>query len=147
MAHKAMIGGKAYEVSGGKTMVGGKVYSIANGKTMVDGKAYEVAFGPSEIQVTITGKGNASFSYITINGTKYVPNYDTTTVIIPVGTTINLYMRSIGAYTRTVTVNGEIVHTEKGGLNYDYKPNGSIVTINFAAGTTNFDITIKITEQ
>ena len=148
MAHKTMIDGKAYEVSGGKTMVDGKVYSIANGKTMAGGKAYEIAFGPGEIQVTITGKGNAVSAYITINGTKYVPNYDTTTVTIPAGTTINLYIRAMGgAYSRTVTVNGEIVHTEKGGLNYDYKPNGSIVTIKFAAGTTNYDITIEITEQ
>lgn len=148
MAHKAMIDGKAYEIGGGKAMADGKVYSIANGKTMVGGKAYEIAFGPSEIQVTITGKGYDGFSYITINGTKYVPNYNTTTVIIPAGTTINLYIRSMGGvYSRTVTVNGEIVHTEKGGLNYDYKPNGSIVTIKFAAGTTNYDITIEITEQ
>ena len=145
--HKALIDGNAYSISGGKAMVNGEVYDISYGKAMIGGEVYEIAFGPSEIQVTITGKGNAFSAYITINGTKYVPNYDTTTVTIPADTTINLYIRAEGAYSRTVTVNGEIVHTEKGGLNYDYKPNGSIVTIKFNATTTNYDITIEITEQ
>ena len=44
MAHKTLIGGTAYEISGGKTLVNGTVYSIKNGKTLVDGTAYEVGF-------------------------------------------------------------------------------------------------------
>lgn len=45
MAHKTLIGGTAYEISGGKTLVDGTAYSIKNGKTLVDGTAYEVGFG------------------------------------------------------------------------------------------------------
>jgi hypothetical protein len=44
MAHKTLIGGTAYEISGGKTLVNGTAYSIKNGKTLVGGTAYEVAF-------------------------------------------------------------------------------------------------------
>lgn len=44
MAHKTLIGGTAYEISGGKTLVDGTAYSIKNGKTLVGGTAYEVGF-------------------------------------------------------------------------------------------------------
>ena len=46
MAHKTLIGGTAYEITGGKTLVNGTAYSIDKGKTLVGGTAYEVAFGP-----------------------------------------------------------------------------------------------------
>ena len=45
MAHKALIGGAAYEISGGKTLVGGTAYSIDKGKTLVGGTGYDVSFG------------------------------------------------------------------------------------------------------
>ena len=44
MAHKTLIGGTAYEISGGKTLVNGTAYSIDKGKTLVGGTAYEVGF-------------------------------------------------------------------------------------------------------
>lgn len=44
MAHKTLIGGTAYEISGGKTLVNGTAYSINKGKTLVGGTAYEVGF-------------------------------------------------------------------------------------------------------
>ena len=106
MAHKAMIGGKAYEVSGGKTMVGGKVYSIANGKTMVDGKAYEIAFGGEMITVTISGTGGYNYCYVTINGTKY---YRSATLQIEPGTVISAYVGGLG--TKKITLNGKTVAT------------------------------------
>lgn len=45
MAHKTLIGGTDYEISGGKTLVDGTAYSISGGKTLVDGTAYEIGFG------------------------------------------------------------------------------------------------------
>lgn len=74
MAHKALIGGTAYEISGGKALVGGTAYSIDKGKTLVDGTAYEVGFGGD--MRTITLKENtwsdsytyAEISYRTPNG-------------------------------------------------------------------------------
>lgn len=44
MAHKTLIGGTAYEISGGKTLINGTAYSIKNGKTLVGGTAYDVGF-------------------------------------------------------------------------------------------------------
>lgn len=44
MAHKALIGGAAYEITGGKTLIDGTAYSIKSGKTLVGGTVYEVGF-------------------------------------------------------------------------------------------------------
>lgn len=48
MAHKTLINGTAYSVSGGKTLVNGTGYSIKNGKTLVGGTAYGIEFGEKE---------------------------------------------------------------------------------------------------
>lgn len=45
MAHKTLVNGASYEISGGKTLVGGTAYSISGGKTLVGGTAYEIGFG------------------------------------------------------------------------------------------------------
>lgn len=47
MAHKTLINGTAYEISGGKTLVNGIGYSIDKGKTLVGGTAYNISFGVS----------------------------------------------------------------------------------------------------
>jgi hypothetical protein len=67
MAHKALIGGTAYEISGGKTLVDGTAYSIKNGKTLVGGTAYEVGFGGEMAIVTLKGDmWSDSYSYAEI---------------------------------------------------------------------------------
>lgn len=45
MAHKTLIGGTAYEISGGKTLIGGTAYDIKGGKTMVGGTVRNISFG------------------------------------------------------------------------------------------------------
>lgn len=45
MAHKTLIDGTAYSISGGKALVDGTAYSIKNGKTLVGGTAYGIEFG------------------------------------------------------------------------------------------------------
>lgn len=60
MAHKTLIGGTAYEISGGKTLVNGTAYSIKNGKTLVGGTAYEIAFDKFfDLGTITTSQGNA----------------------------------------------------------------------------------------
>lgn len=49
MGHKTLIGGTAYEISGGKTLVNGTAYSIDKGKALVGGTAYEVGFAPKAL--------------------------------------------------------------------------------------------------
>lgn len=45
MAHKTLVNGTSYEISGGKTLVNGTAYSISGGKTLVGGTAYNIGFG------------------------------------------------------------------------------------------------------
>lgn len=45
MAHKTLIEGTAYEISGGKTLVDGTAYTITGGKTLVEGTEYAVGIG------------------------------------------------------------------------------------------------------
>ena len=44
MAHRNMVGGTAYDTTGGRALVDGTVYSIQKGKTMVDGTVREIGF-------------------------------------------------------------------------------------------------------
>lgn len=45
MAHKTLINGTSYEVSGGRTLVNGTGYGIAGGRTLVSGTGHDVSFG------------------------------------------------------------------------------------------------------
>lgn len=83
MAHKTLIGGTAYEITGGKTLVNGTAYSIDKGKTLVGGTAYEIGFGfpplsectPAQIQAAAESGQAANYWAvgdkigITLNGT------------------------------------------------------------------------------
>lgn len=42
MAHKTLVNGTAYEISGGRTLVNGTGYSIKGGRTLVNGTGYDV---------------------------------------------------------------------------------------------------------
>lgn len=44
MAHKTLISGTAYSVSGGRDLIGGTGYGCKAGKTLIGGTAYEVKF-------------------------------------------------------------------------------------------------------
>ena len=46
MAHKALIGGTAYNITGGKSLISGTSYNIAKGKTLIRGSEYDINFGP-----------------------------------------------------------------------------------------------------
>ena len=45
MAHKALIGGTAYNISGGKSLVSGTSYNIKGGKILIGGTGYSISFG------------------------------------------------------------------------------------------------------
>ena len=44
MAHKTLVNGTAYEITGGVTLVAGVSYSIKNGKALIGGTAYDISF-------------------------------------------------------------------------------------------------------
>lgn len=53
MAHKTLIGGTTYDITGGKTLVSGTSYSVKNGKVLIGGTAYDISFAkqyPAKVQ-------------------------------------------------------------------------------------------------
>ena len=44
MAHKTLISGTAYSVSGGRELIGGTGYGCKAGKTLIGGTAFDIAF-------------------------------------------------------------------------------------------------------
>lgn len=71
MAHKTMIGGTDYEITGGRTLIGGTGYEVAGGKTLIGGTGYDIEFGPRVIPVTITkGFSSTGGAYVSWPGTK-----------------------------------------------------------------------------
>lgn len=118
MAHKTLIGGTAYEVSGGKTLVGGTAYSIKNGKTLVGGTAYDVGF-LKDCTVSIKWNNHNAGSYVTIGGTKYSSSYITLSqeVVVPMGTEVVVTCTAVFSYGAKISFNGTTVkQTDKTGV-------------------------------
>ena len=57
MAHKTLISGTPYSMTGGTDLIAGTSYQIGGGRTLVNGTAYEIKFKPSEYTITLTGSG------------------------------------------------------------------------------------------
>ena len=72
MAHKTLIGGTAYKVSGGKTLVSGTSYSIKGGKTLVGGTAYDVSFAAGYTPLFEAGTLTTSYNFITGANRAYI---------------------------------------------------------------------------
>lgn len=102
MAHKALVGGTAYGISGGKTLVNGTAYSISKGKTLVNGTAYEIAFDSKENHVSSSGE--ILDSWAVISACTYLHYY------------------SLGNWKRFTTTSGITVTMEIIAFNVDYCP-------------------------
>ena len=110
MAHKALVGGTAYEIKGGRCLVNGTGYGIQKGRTLVDGTGYDIKFGPGTIPVTITNSGDANYCYVKINETKYW--LVTSGLEVEPGSTIELCLRARSSSVRGyIYVNGNAVKT------------------------------------
>lgn len=77
MAHKAMVGGTAYDITGGRCLVGGTAYSVKKGRTLVGGTGYDVNFGSAKIPVYLDGHTD-QLGYVVINGNQYYSGDGTT---------------------------------------------------------------------
>ena len=44
MAHKTLVGGTAYNITGGKSLVSGTAYDIKGGRTLISGTGYDIKF-------------------------------------------------------------------------------------------------------
>ena len=100
MAHKTLIDGTAYEISGGKTLIDGVAYSIDKGKTLVGGTAYEVGFGQLAT-ITVIGDSDG-LGYIEHNGIAYD---SAATFTANIGDTIYCYVGDADYY--GIVVNNE----------------------------------------
>ena len=144
MAHKTLIGGTAYEISGGKTLVGGTAYKIGKGKTLVGGTAHEITFVPSSITVNVTGSGSSSGSHIALTGTYITGNktgeydsykiYSETTVTMVTCTEIYVYVY-VRSGTVTITIDGVSVDTNSATnkAEYAFVPSSEVVNINLSS--------------
>ena len=86
----------------------------------------------AKIQVNITGRGDTSYCYVTINGTKYT---DTTTLEIEAGTEISVYATSNyadSAAIANIELNGITVASGDAGegASYSFTPDAAVVNIN-----------------
>ena len=68
MAQKVLIGGTAYELSGGKALKDGSAYSIKNGKTAIDGVAYNISLSN---KLSVDMQGSFAYTTVSINGVSY----------------------------------------------------------------------------
>jgi len=110
MAHKTLVGGTAYEVSGGKTLVDGTGYEIAKGRTLVGGTGYDIPFTKSYL-VRITGGWDiqaGSTCYVMIGGVTYNTDQE---LWVEEGTSIVVYC---GGTERLGSGNIRVISTDNG---------------------------------
>lgn len=134
MAHRTLINGTGYDISGGREMIGGTGYAKKGGRTLIDGTVYEIGFA-KKFTVTITGEFYATQygakGYVKIAGTSVpVGEYQ-----VESGTEIEVragYDFS-GRYNAAIYLNGNLISS---GQNNKYTFNATNDTkINFIAGT------------
>lgn len=138
MAHRNMVGGTAYDTTGGRALVDGTVYGIQKGKTMVDGTVREIGFS-APVTVTITNaSGATSGAYkgasITVDGNS-LGSFGTYT-----------YERIDQLTVRATGTQMSIKHNGEGVSNpYTFTPSTPVV--NIVLPTTFFYSTVEITTE
>ena len=63
MAHKTLIGGTAYTVTGGTSMVSGSTYKINQGTALIDGTKYYINFKDDKTYAMFYDNGDLVFQY------------------------------------------------------------------------------------
>lgn len=58
MAHKTLIGGTAYDITGGRTLVNGTGYNISKGRTLINGTGYDITFDKGGYAVSYRNTSN-----------------------------------------------------------------------------------------
>ena len=146
-AGASLVDGVSYGINGGKCMVGGTAYAITEGKTMVGGTAYLIGESVPGIPVTITGSGNASTCYATINGKKYTAA--TSGVEVFPGDVITLCIYSAGkGYNAYLYIDETRVATatnQTKTYNWTVPEGKETIDINLSAGSNYTNIRITTT--
>lgn len=142
MAHKTLVGGTAYEVTGGKCLVGGTAYSIQKGRTLVGGTGYDVSFGPSVIPVTIAGTGHSTYCRVEINGTQY--SAATSGIEVLPGSSISFRAAGSTSQPGHIRINGELVAQNSNYALYTWSVPEGIQSINIELNYTSFPMKCSI---
>lgn len=118
MAHKTLIGGTAYEVSGGKTLIGGTAYSIKGGRALIGGTGYDISFGASMItvQLKIPKTAKTKMIYVTEPQTisLTIPSSLQTYAALAASSEYNTYSPDSGGYIVFITTYEGCVAVEYG---------------------------------
>lgn len=108
MAHKTLINGTSYEITGGRAKVDGTGYEIKSGKTLVDGTEYGVGFGPAMATITVTGTGSSDCVRIYHVENNWETYYEPTTFTAKIGDTISCELIECW-YSQYLYINGEMM--------------------------------------
>lgn len=140
--HNTNIGNVAYEIEGMTANVGGVAREVAGGIALVNGVAREIELvgGVVDASITITGSGNTSYLYLTIDGRKHT---SAGSLEVPVGTVISCYAsRSSGS--ASIVLNGTTVASGRP-ARYDYEVTGNAtIKLTYSSYSTS---KIEITEK
>ena len=101
MAHKTIVDGTEYAITGGKCMIDGTVYEIKNGKTLIDGTGYSIEFSSGNAKVTFdfrreyetNTEDSRKYSRITLDGITYYNDSEDTVQEVPKGTQMLVELR------------------------------------------------------
>lgn len=109
MAHKTLISGTAYSVTGGRELIGGTGYGCKAGKTLIGGTAFTVPLGSAKYTITLTGSGGK----ITYNGVE-----QTETFTVAAGESITItataFTTSVGVpQSAIIQLNGTTVSSKR----------------------------------
>lgn len=140
-AHTILIGGTAYEITGGYTMIDGTVYPITKGRTLVDGTGYDINFeqeepAPSSYIVTYTLVRGTYSAGLEVDGTQ-VAFGSVGSVEISAGSTVYAYFALNGG-SGNIYIDNVLVSTQTGvmTLEYTFIPNSNC-SVTFSATETD----------
>ena len=91
MAHKTLINGTAYAVTGGTDLVNGTKYQIGRGRTLVNGTAYDVPFAEETVKIAVHNGDEARSCYVLYNGQRITSGE----IDVKIGETIVVYVGAI----------------------------------------------------
>lgn len=137
MAHKTLISGTAYSVTGGRDLIDGTGYNKKQGKALVDGTARAITFAPTEYVLTISGGSTErNGAYVEYGEMKHASG----TLHIPVGGNVNVIVGYSRLNSAKVTLigAGTLKALGSGGdaKRYEYTP-ASNATIKFSRKKPN----------
>lgn len=94
MAHRVLINGTGYDVSGGRELINGTSYSKKKGRVLVNGTGYDILFSiPLTIeggQISASAGSGQGLGYVEYNGAKYTDE----TLYVKPGEQVRIYLRA-----------------------------------------------------